>query len=124
VAIELKQISVQSHDLQEPVGAAFRFRTATQTRTTSPVWADEEGLVKWRNIHLPFESLSVRVRLFDEDLFSDDDPLGEVRDPRIRVRVRVMVRADDPFTQALIHVHSHEYLSQGVFHTCFKIQCS
>jgi len=66
------------------VGPSFRFRTSTQTRTTSPVWADEEGIVKWRNIQLPFEALSVRVRLYDEDLFSDDDPLGEVK-PQVSV---------------------------------------
>lgn len=62
---------------REPVAGGFRYRTNTVNGTTSPEWAEQ---VCWRNIHLPFETLALRVRIYDEDLFRCDPPLPPPND--------------------------------------------
>lgn len=59
----------------EPINGQWRHRTLTKRRCLEPVWNES---VRWRDVFVPFESLALRVRVFDDDTFSSDDPLGEV----------------------------------------------
>lgn len=59
----------------EPINGQWRHRTLTKRRCLDPVWNES---VRWRDVFVPFESLALRVRVFDDDTFSTDDPLGEV----------------------------------------------
>lgn len=52
-------------------------KVPTKFKTLSPVWTDKNS-VRWRDVHLPFELLALRIRVFDEDMLDDDDELGEV----------------------------------------------
>ena len=61
----------------QPINGMWRHRTLTKRRCLEPTW---DETVKWRDVFVPFESLALRVRVFDDDTFSADDPLGEVRE--------------------------------------------
>jgi hypothetical protein len=66
-------------------------RTVTVNRSTAPAW---QSKVKWRYVSQRFEQLSVKVTLFDEDVFSRDDPLGMVVLPLLEVERRILTPND------------------------------
>ena len=59
------------------VNSQWFHKTPSKRKTLNPVFT-ERNVCRWRDVHLPFESLALRVRLFDEDTMDDDDPLGEI----------------------------------------------
>jgi len=52
-------------------------KTPTIHKTLNPHWT-ERNLVEWKDVHLPFDSLGLRVRVVDEDTVGNDDTIGEV----------------------------------------------
>jgi hypothetical protein len=60
------------------VNSQWFHKTPALHKTLNPTW-HEKNSAKWRDVHLSFESLALRISVFDEDIMDDDDPLGEVR---------------------------------------------
>eukprot|EP00614_Pseudopedinella_elastica_P009557 CAMPEP_0172607538 /NCGR_PEP_ID=MMETSP1068-20121228/27690_1 /TAXON_ID=35684 /ORGANISM="Pseudopedinella elastica, Strain CCMP716" /LENGTH=935 /DNA_ID=CAMNT_0013410567 /DNA_START=183 /DNA_END=2990 /DNA_ORIENTATION=- len=52
-------------------------RTPTIHKTLHPCWTTRNS-VQWKDVHLPFENLALRVRVVDEDTVGNDDTIGEV----------------------------------------------
>ena len=61
---------------QSETGQSWTHRTPVKHRTLNPRWT-ERNSVEWRDVNRPFETLALRIRVFDADLLDEDDPLGE-----------------------------------------------
>jgi len=88
-------IELVDYDTGRTVNSQWFMRIATRRKTLNPQWS-EKHTARWRDIHLPFESLALRVTLYDEDVMEDDDKLGEVY---IRISDLDLEEEDCPFTR-------------------------
>lgn len=70
-------IELVDYDTGRIVNSQWFMRIPTKRKTLTPVWT-EKHTSRWRDIHLPFETLGLRITLYDEDVMEDDDKLGEV----------------------------------------------
>jgi Ca2+-dependent lipid-binding protein len=93
----------------QPINGMWRHRTLTKRRCLEPTW---DETVKWRDVFVPFESLALRVRVFDDDTFSADDPLGEVREKIMKKKENNKMQASQRFFLPTLNVFER-YISSS-----------
>jgi len=111
-------IEIVDYDTRKVLSSRWFHRCPTQRKTLKPEWTEGNDH-RWRDIHLPFEKLGLKITIFDEDVLSrTDDELGEVF---IRVSDLNVESGDCPFVKDAAQARWKGMKSKGTIETIMNI---